>query len=82
MKLTNEQREAFNAQLTKYANGAYIDTAGQIILKRGSSGLYVSIRNGRMQVRDNTGDIYFSAPNKPDSICSFVESFWFWKPTI
>jgi len=73
-----EQRIKFTEVLQEYRKVSHLSENDEIITGKGETGLFVSVKGGRMTIKDKEGNLKFSSANKPESIGKFVEQFWFW----
>jgi len=77
--LSNEQRQKFTDTIRKYKVTAYISENDEIITPIQPSGIFLRIRKNGLQFRGADDEIYYSGVNKPQTLESFLEKFWFWK---
>lgn len=57
--------------------GYSVDDEGNIIGKKGKTGVVMSVKAGRVRMESSTGDKLFTGPNKPQALESFLKSFWY-----
>lgn len=75
-------RDDITAALSRY--GASLDGENRIITSAGKqTGVTLTVKRGRLTATiPTTGYKLYTGPAIPASVGRFVESFWYWKPTV
>ena len=62
--------------------GADLNEVGEIISPRGKETGVILVKKGKRLRMENNSELVASGPFNPNTICSFVERFWFWEKRI
>jgi hypothetical protein len=60
--------------------GATLSPTGRVITPGGvETGVTLKTKGKRLRAEDANGRLIYSGPAAPESVCRFVEEFWYWR---